>query len=115
MIKLSKIFLWTNFSSSRGMDQAYEQASKAAERNLKEQMAGPDQFHSTSDGADIKNPDDEAEDPAPMVESAAERAAPGWDSRGDRVNDPQGQQGGTDNRPVTPPLPSEGLALDDIE
>jgi hypothetical protein len=37
-----------------------------------------------------------------MVESITERAAPGWDSRGDRYRDPEGQQGGTEGGALDP-------------
>jgi hypothetical protein len=116
MIKLPKWFLWTGFSSARGMDTAYEQASAAAQKQLDETLAGPDNFHVAPDDTDMKNPDGEFEDPAPMVESAAERAMPGWDSRGDRFGDPEGQQGGTEGgRPATTSLPNEVHPLGDTK
>jgi len=86
---------WWAFSDARGIDRAYEKVEKAAEKEFAETFAGPmHEMRVAPDDTSMKNPDGEFKDPAAMVESPADRAGPGWDSRGDHFKDPEGRQGG---------------------
>lgn len=102
---------WWGFGDAGGADRAYEGARKEADKEFQETFAGPkaiDEMYVAPNDIRMKNPEGEFKDPAPMVESKAERTKPGWDSRGDRFHDPEGQQGGTEGgRPAFPPLPNE--------
>jgi hypothetical protein len=100
--------LWTDFSDARGIDLQYERVKAKAEKELDATLAGPSKISVPADDTELKNPDGEFADPAAMVEPPAERAMKGWDSRGDHMHDPEGQQGGTEGgRPAIPPLPNE--------
>jgi hypothetical protein len=112
MFKWPQFFCRKSVSDGSGMDQAYEQAAKTAEKELDATLAGPDNMRAPADDTDMKNPDGEFSDPAPMVESPAGRAMPGWDSRGDRFKDPEGQQGGTVG---TQPTPNQTPPADDAK
>lgn len=110
MAKKFKVAYWWGFSDARGIDRAYERDRKDAEREFQATFAGPQAIHEISvatDDPEMKNPDGEFNNPAPMVESEAERALPGWDSRGDRFKDPEGQQGAVldDSSMIEPPMP----------
>lgn len=88
---------WWAFSDARGIDRAYGKVEEAAEKEFAKTFAGPraiHEMHIARDDTKLKNPDGEFEDPAAMGEPRPDRAASGWDSRGDRHKDPEGQQGG---------------------
>jgi hypothetical protein len=92
---------WWAFSDAKGIDRAYAKVGVAAEKELAETLAGPQAIHETPvarDDTALKNPDGEFEDPAAMGKSPADRAVSGWDSRGDRFKDTEGQQGSSPPR-----------------
>lgn len=98
---------WWTFSDARGIDRAYKKDEAAAEKDLEKSLAGPmHEMNVAPDDTKLKNPDGEFKNPAAMVEVPADRVRPGWDSRGDRFKDPQGQQGGMVPDPtINPRLP----------
>jgi hypothetical protein len=108
MFKLPWFFRRVRMEDGPGMDTAYEQAGKAAEKQLDETLAGPDGMRVPADDTGMKNPGGAFADPAPMVETPAQRAMPGWDSRGDRFQDMEGQQGGVVGARPSPPGDTDG-------
>jgi hypothetical protein len=100
---------WWTFGDAKGADLAYRDVEKKADAELARTLAGPKAIREIDiprDDTGMKNPDGDFQSPAAMVEVPAGRAVPGRDGRGDRVKDPEGQQGGIVPDPtINPHLP----------
>ncbi|MGH6828811.1 MAG: hypothetical protein ACREFW_07865 [Rhizomicrobium sp.] len=86
-------------SEAEGYSAAYERERKQALDEERDLMAGPKGLTVPIGDTEMKNPDGEFQNPAPMSEEDAGRG------KSDPKVDPEGQQGGTEGgRPPWPPI-----------
>jgi hypothetical protein len=100
-------------SAAAGISAAYDRDRNRAEAELQATIAGPRDRPAVDNDPEVKNPDGEWENPAPMTasrrrdpqppgpvtasgsETVGDQPNQAGNSKGDGTIDPQGQQGGT--------------------